>query len=184
MAERVFTVVHDEGLYQGTGIVSRWFHRIGEASYANIKQAAPVRTGALRAGITLDFNRDGVRILSADVSSTAPHTGYVVRGTAGDGAGLIMSTRAWANKATVGRLRRALESGSATTIPAALAGDLPIGLWMKLSDARDGLHLVVHGQRHNNFLVKGYNVTARTHRSLKPLSELSGREGFAHFIGF
>jgi hypothetical protein len=45
---------------------------------------------------------------------------------------------------------------------------------MKLSDSRDGIHLIVHGQKRNNFMVKGYNATARTHRSLKPISEVTG----------
>jgi hypothetical protein len=39
---------------------------------------------------------------------------------------------------------------------------------MKLSDARDGVHLTVHGQRANNFMAKGYDQTARTHPSLRP----------------
>jgi hypothetical protein len=159
MPTDVHVVVVDEGLYQGNGVVARWMRGIGHQLYANIVLVTPERTGRLRAGLRRTDQRLGVRILSTAVESTAAHTGYVIHGTAQNGVGLIYSTRGWRNRATVGRIR----SGQ-------FVSDLPRGLWMVLSDARGGRHLVVHGQRQNNFLAKGYNNTAKTHRALKPIS--------------
>jgi hypothetical protein len=170
-----FVIVHDEGLYQGAGLVSRWFHTIGGETYANVKAAAPVRSGRLKAGVTLNFTRAGRRILSADVASTAPHTGYVIHGTAANGTGYIFSTLGWRRRQTVFRIREALFTGGGRgAVREAIGRGGSEGLWMKLSDSRDGIHLIVHGQKRNNFMVKGYNATARTHRSLKPISEVTG----------
>lgn len=155
----IHVIVVDEGLYVGNGAVARWMRGIGTQLFANVLAVTPQRTGRLRAGLRRTDERLGVRILSTAVESTAPHTGYVIGGTAANGLGLIYSTRGWRNRATVGRIR----AGQFVT-------DLPRGLWMNLSDARGGRHLVVHGQRANNFLAKGYNNTARTHRSLHPIT--------------
>lgn len=152
-------IVVDDGLYVGNGLVARWLRGIGHQLYASVIARAPERTGQLRAGIRLDHQREGRRIISATVESTAPHTKYVIHGTAANGLGYIYTTRGRANLPTVGRML----SGEFVVDP-------PTGLWLILSDARGGRYLRVHGQRANNFLAKGYNDTARTHRSLKPIS--------------
>lgn len=150
-------IVVDEGLYQGSGLVHRWLARIGVQLETNIIRAAPERTGELKAGIRRSEARDSLRIISTSVESTAPHTRYVLGGTAGNGLGYIYTTRGRANIATVGKMLNGV-----------FVPDPPIGLWLVLSDARGGRHLRVHGQRKNNFMAKGYDVTARTHRSLRP----------------
>lgn len=152
--ERV--IVIDEGLYQGTGLVHRWLARIGVSMYHNTLQAAPERSGELKAGIHLSQAREGRRIISVAVESTAPHTMYVIGGTAGNGLGFIYTTRGRANPGTVGRMLNGV-----------FVKDAPRGLWLVLSDARGGRHLRVHGQRKNNFLAKGYDATARVHQSLR-----------------
>lgn len=150
-------VVVDEGLYVGRGLVNRWFKTIGVSLYANILEAAPERSGELKAGIVQDYGRAGLRILNTTVASTAPHTKYVIGGTAGNGLGYIYTKRGFANIATVGRM-----------LNGEFVKDPPVGLWLHLSDARGGRYLRVRGQRKNNFLAKGYDATARRHRSLRP----------------
>lgn len=152
-------IVVDDRLYVGNGVVARWLRGIGTELYAHVLARTPERTGALRAGIRLDHQRLGRKIISATVESTAPHTTYVIHGTVGNGVGYIYTTRGRANPTTVGRML----SGEFVVDP-------PTGLWLVLSDARGGRYLRVHGQRQNNFLAKGYNDTARTHRSLHPIS--------------
>jgi len=153
--ERV--VVIDEGLYVGNGLVHRWMIGVGNRLYQNTVHNAPERTGALKAGITLDFDQDApsLRVLDAVVSSTAPHTPYVIHGTAGGGTGYIYR-----------------HPGFESAVKSRLVGNVGIdttGMWMRLSDSRNGLHLRVRGQRPNNFMLAGYNATARTHRALHPM---------------
>ena len=158
MADVVKVIVIDEGLYVGNGLVNRWLKGIGYSMYGHVFERAPTWSGQLKAGIRLDFGRDGLRILNAVVESTAPHTQYVIGGTVGNGVGYIYSHRGFANRATVGRM-----------LSGEFVKDPPVGLWLILSDARGGRHLRVHGQRANNFLAKGYNDTAKTHRALRPI---------------
>lgn len=161
MSTEVFLVVTDEGLYVGNGLVHRWLLGVGNRMYQNIVHAAPERSGELKEGIELDFTQGpSLRILEAVVASTAPHTKYVIEGTAEQGQGYIYSTQGWKNQGLISR---------------ALGGEfvhqdeLGAGLYMHLSDARGGRYLKVHGQRANNFLAEGYNATARTHRALNPI---------------
>lgn len=165
MAE-VFVVVTDEGLYIGNGLVNRWFKRMNNSLYHNIVRHAPIRSGELKAGIELDYNQDPIslRILSGEVVSTAPHTKYVIEGTAGQGADYIYSRGGWASHDRVERLIAQRARG----IP--FMGAATKGLWLGMNRAYPGKpQLRVHGQRANNFLLEGYNATARTHRSLHPI---------------
>lgn len=160
MAEAlVHVVVLDEGLYTGTGLVHRWLLNVGNRLYQNIILYAPERSGELRAGIGLDFTQGpNLRILESTVESTAPHTKYVIEGTADQGLGYIYTTEGAGNLSLIARM----EGGE-------FIEDLPDGMFLVLSDERGGRHLKVHGQSANNFLLKGYDRTARTHRSLKPI---------------
>jgi hypothetical protein len=162
-------VVVDQHLYTGTGLVHRWLSRVGNNLYHNIVAEAPIREGTLKAGIEQDFvqHEGTLRILSTSVASTAPHTKYVIEGTAGNGTGYIYSDGGWANRGLVDRLagmrrdvlfRTAREQGIDTT-----------GMWMAIDDGGPRFHLRVHGQRANNFMLAGYNRTARTHRALHPI---------------
>lgn len=155
----VHLIVLDEGLYVGNGLVKRWLTRVGNRLYQNVVMAAPERTGELKAGIELDFGQGpSLRVLDAVVASTAPHTRYVIEGTAAQGAGWIYSTGGMANQPVVASM---------------LAGNIveqdTSGLWLVIRDGGPKFHLRVHGQRANNFLAAGYNKTARTHRSLHPI---------------
>lgn len=160
MAVEVITIVHDEGLYVGGGMVDRWFKRMGNNLWHKVVAAAPQRTGELKSMIDLDFNRFGLRIINCQVSSNAPHTQYVIGGTADNGAGYIYSNEGWHNRFLVDRI----VAGHGAR------GEDTKGLWMTLNDRRQPNRLLrVHGQRANNFLLTGYNATARTHAALHPI---------------
>lgn len=152
----VHVVVTDEGLYTGTGLVHRWLGGLTGALYRNIFIAAPVRTGELRGGLEFNLAREGLRVISGYVQSTAPHTGFVIHGTAQNGVGWIYRSPAFI-----------------PVIDAYLDGLVPVaatkGMWMKLSDAADGIHPRVHGQAANNFMLEGYNRLARRSRALHPI---------------
>jgi hypothetical protein len=157
----VHVVVTDEGMYTGTGLVHRWLIGVGNRLYQNTVAAAPERSGQLKAGIDLDFTQGPtLRVLEAVVMSTAEHTGYVIHGTGKPGKG------------RAGWIYRSSDPADMARANARLAGDRGVdteGLWMRLSDARDGNHLRVHGQEPNNFMLAGFNRTARTHRALHPI---------------
>lgn len=160
MPGNVELVVLDEGMYVGNGVVHRWVIRVGNRLYQNTVIAAPERTGELKSMIDLDFEQGPtLRVLSATVSSNAPHTKYVIHGTAEQGAGYIYSDGAAANLGLVERMLAGERVEEDTT-----------GLWLGMHNERPGKpQLRVHGQRANNFLAEGYNKTARTHRSLHPI---------------
>lgn len=154
-------VVIDQHLYVGGGLVHRWFSRVGNNMYSNIVGAAPIREGTLKAGITPAHiqHEATLRVLGFKIESTAPHTQYVLGGTANNGEGYIYSTKGAANPEIVERM---------------LAGERVSeeeneGMWMTIEDGGPKFHLRVHGQKANNFMLEGYNRTARTHRSLHPI---------------
>lgn len=157
--ERV--VVIDEHLYVGNGLVHRWFARVGNNMYHNIVAAAPIREGTLKAGITpAHIQHEGtLRILGFTIESTAPHTRFVIDGTANEGAGYIYSTKGARNP----EIRERIASGQRVTKAENK------GMWMVIDDGGPRFHLQVRGQKPNNFMLTGYNRTARTHRSLHPI---------------
>lgn len=162
MAERVVrVVVVDEGLYVGTGEVHRWLARLGNNLYHNIVAEAPERTGELKAGIIPAFvqHEGSLRILSAKVVSTAPHTRYVIEGTAFNGEGYIYSHKGSRNPEIIARI----EGGER------VSAEENRGMWMTITDGGPRYHLKVHGQKANNFMLKGYDRTARTHPALHPI---------------
>lgn len=159
----VFVVVTDEGLYTGTGMVHRWLRGVTNTLYHSIVAEAPERSGELKAGITPGFiqHEGSLRILSGTVESTAPHTLFVIRGTAGQGEGYIYRNDAARTSPLV---RRYLNGGR-------VQGEQLRGMWMRFSNPYPPrtLALRVKGQRPNNFMLKGYNRTARRHRALHPI---------------
>lgn len=166
MPVTTFVVVTDHHLYVGSGLVSRWFKRMNNNLWHNIVAAAPIRSGTLKAGIDLDYTQDAsLRILGGVVASTAPHTQYVIEGTAEGGAGYIYSAQGWANRSRVERL---IYQRDVLGVP--FEGRATRGLWLGMNNPYPGKpQLRVHGQRPNNFLLTGYNRTARTHPALHPI---------------
>lgn len=154
-------VVLDKGLYIGHGLVNRWFSRIGNSMYHNIVAAAPIREGTLKEGIVGGHvqHEPSLRILGFTVESTAPHTRYVIDGTAFNGAGYIYSSKGAANPEIIAEM----EAGER------VSEEENQGMWMVIRDGGPKFHLKVHGQRANNFMKTGYDRTARTHPSLHPI---------------
>lgn len=156
-------VLYDEKLYSRGHLVDRWFrlmtHRFGE----NARESAPVRTGALARGISTDVhNSVATRLLTAHITSNAPYSIYVIRGTHGP----IMADRAWARPELHGQvmLWRDTPRGR-RLVPIRLKGH-----WMKLKawgEWPSSFQWQVRGQEANNFLAKAWAKTARKHSCLR-----------------
>lgn len=154
-------VIVDQKLYTGTGLVGRWMQGVGNTLWHQTVAAAPQRSGELKTGIGLDFDYDSAgRRVSAEVTSSAPHTMYVLFGTEGIG-GYIYSQGGKSNIATIERMLSGQPAGGDTR-----------GMWLAFTRPYPGkrLHLRVRGQRANNFMLAGYNATARRHRALHPMA--------------
>lgn len=169
-AELVFVRVHDRGLFVTGGMVQRWHAGIVASVHGHvIEEVAKItRSGQLMGGIGADTSGAGTHFLTGTVSSSAPHTRYVLFGTAHQGQRYIYSNGGFANKAIVDQMARGKF----------YPGELTQGWWLKIDEGpsrRTGAYhrgpiLRVHGQKANNFLLKGYNATARTHRSLHAIT--------------
>lgn len=156
-----YVVVVDEGLYVGTGLVHRWLKRVSNTMWHNIVTEAPERSGELKAGIIEDViqHAGSLRILNFEIESTAPHTRYVIDGTAFNGAGYITTSKAAANPEILAEMLSGVRVDEEENA----------GMWMVISDGGPKFHLIVHGQEANNFMLAGYNRTSRTHSSLRPI---------------
>jgi len=149
-------VIYDSVLYGRTGQIRRWAERIERRFTLNAIQAAPMRSGELRAGIYGYVNRVGVRRLETIIASTAEHTMYVLKGTTGP----IMSDELWAQGGIEGAI-------------AALPEGESIRGWMRLRPgAGYGVlyRLEVSGQSPQNFFAEAARATARRHSSLRGFS--------------
>lgn len=180
------TIMYDQKMYLGTGLVGRWMRGITRETEVAVKAHAPPNrsmakhrprpgTGQLMASIySANSSTPSLRIARGEVGVgpvadelTEDYAKFVLGGTAGQGTQYIYSHEGWANKGLVdymfsGTRRAALlkkESGGSGFFMGVRAG----------AGYKPGPRLRVHGQRANNFLQDGYNVVARTHRSLKPM---------------
>lgn len=178
------TVVFDERMYSGRGVVNVWLRRLTAAFVVHAKTAAPVNKrpntghgapGALMRSIEGDVSRIGVRQLTGNVSVNVPYALFVLRGT----RGTIYSRKGF--RFATGADRRL--TGPFKIIERKTKGPMERGkkgYFMRLP-INPGLgrskiyHFRVRGQEANNFLIDAFNATARTHRSLHPM--VTGIEG-------
>lgn len=148
-------VIYDSVLFNRTGQVRRWADALERRFTFNAQQAAPVRSGELRAGIFGEVIRIGPRHLQTSIASTAPHSMYVLRGTEGP----IFSDLAWANGGS-------LVEGERDE----LTGIYIQHGYMKLR-AGNGYgslyRLSVSGQESQNFFQTAARQTAARHPSLR-----------------
>lgn len=163
-AEVVAVVVFDSILYNRTGTIGRWAERTERRFTLNAKKYAPERSGELRAGIDGRINRVGKRQLITTISSHAPHSLYVLKGTTGP----IMSRRMWGFQARTGlRLPRGGRMGNGAPDMRFLKAN---GYLLKVR-AGNGYSqhyaLSVDGQTANNFFNEAAEATARTNSSLR-----------------
>jgi hypothetical protein len=168
-AEITGVVVTDSKLFNRTGAVGSWATKVEAAFTAHAIAEAPIGTdtgrvnksranaawpvGSLKANIHGDVDRVAVRQLVTTISSDAPYSLYVIKGT---GDIYSKSARGAAGSGQGGQfLPLDFEAGQGMYIPANPG-------WGKSKIRRK-----VSGQRANNFLARAFDATARTHSSLR-----------------
>lgn len=164
-AELESIVIFDSKMYVGNGTVRRWMDGLTLKFGVNARRYAPIQTGELRAGIDTEVRLTAPKFLEGRISSTAPYSLYVIRGTSGP----IMSNRLWnAHRAKPDvplhllAYNRSKKTGR---------GGPKRGMVMTFIGKTGVVHaLEVRGQASNNFLLEAWNATARTHRSIRPVS--------------
>ena len=172
----VAVVMYDERMYGGTGLVRRrWADSIEHNFVMWAKEEAPERSGELRAGIVGAVARTGPRQLNIFITSTAPHTKYVLKGTTGP----IMSNRLWAF-----RNRTGLDLPRGGRFPIRqngfITGFVPnmdflnanyytmrLRAWPEGGYPHETRALEVSGQEANNFMGRAAAHVARRHSSLR-----------------
>jgi len=168
-------VIYDSRLFNRTGAVGLWARRVERGFTMRAKEEAPVRSGELMRGISGETTRVGVRHYTMSVSSAAPHTMYVLRGTTGP----IMARRWWGftqryphligprgtwsmtPRGPVMNLRALYERGYAMRLR-------PGGGFPQM------YRLEVRGQSANNFMRRAAVRTARRHPSLRGTDPIFG----------
>lgn len=158
-------VIFDQGMYHGNGLVRKWMDQVTLSFEGHAKIKAPVHTGQLKAGIHASVAQVGPRQIEGIIESSAPHTMYVLRGTTGP----IMANRAWNTIGATGLSFNQIaytnkrgKDGTVTAIPRR-------GMFLKFEgyDGRSHFAGSVSGQDANNFLLKAWNATARSHRAIR-----------------
>lgn len=168
-AEIVGIVVTDTKLFNRTGDVGRWAARVETAFTLHAIEEAPSGestnrvhksranaawpVGSLKANIHGDVARVGLRQLQTTISSDAPYSLYVLRGT-----GMIFSKSARVPKGEPGAGQFAELEGGGMYIPSNPG-------W-----GRSRIRQRVRGQKPNDFLGRAFDATARTHSSLRGFS--------------
>jgi len=153
-------VIASGSMYRGKGIVIRWVGRVTRSFGRSARELAPVRSGELKRGIFVGTPRNaGAKRVQGTISSHAPHTFYVLRGTNTP----IMSTAAWA-AGGVGQIEYLYETKNGRTYAKPVPG-------MMMAVGRRPHPPVtpkmwVRGQQANNFLEKAWVVTAGKHPGL------------------
>lgn len=167
-------VVFDERLYHGNGDVFKWCALITTHFTNHARRYAPVRSGELMEGISGDTKQVGIRQVQGTITSTAPHTMYVLRGTQTP----IRTTRGHANpEGGFVTLWGSINPQTGRFTTRYIRGQrrfqkrIPVsGYWLNV---REGggyprkLLLWVHGQEANNFLARAWRATARNHRAIR-----------------
>lgn len=157
--EVVKVTVNSGALFRGKGDVKRWMGGIQREMTGHSKRFAPVRSGALRAGVRGTVATTGPRRVQGSTWSYAPHTRYVVYGTGSP----IKSNIGWAH---------GTGQGKSWIFVTGRYGPMPRGVkfhYMKLRPGNGFPTLYrdqVKGQRSNNFFFRAYVATRLNHRSL------------------
>lgn len=181
-------VIFDEHLYRPTGMVGKWMTKITTRFTAEAVKAAPKDTGYLAAGISGDVNQIGPKLVQGLISSDAPYTMFVIRGTGfpvKGHEGRIYTTKGFrtrniedayvqlwgvSNRATGKFSRKGRGDGT-------FAGRRKQhfvrkkGYWLRLPfTSRSGKPLLlfsVRGQEPNNFLYRAWRITGHTHSAIR-----------------
>jgi len=180
-------VIFDENLYRPTGLVGKWMTKVTTRFVAEAMAAAPVDTGELVAGISGDTNRLGPRQIQGTISSSAPHTMWVIRGTGfpvKGSEGRIYTTKGfvtrdkadayvslWGHTPRGGkftRYGRGDKTGPGRRMKTQVRKK---GYWLRLPfPSRSGgpvFAFSVAGQEPNNFLFEAWKRTGYTHSAIR-----------------
>jgi hypothetical protein len=181
-------VIFDELLYRPTHLVHHWMTKVTMRFEAEAINAAPVDTGVLVAGISGSVKTLGPRLLQGTISSEAPYTMYVIRGTGfpvKGHEGRIYTTKGfitrnpddayvmlWGtqSRANGGKFNR---KGRGDGTYAGRRRQIQVrkrGYWLKLpfgTAQKPMLKFSVRGQEPNNFLFTAWNRTAYTHSAIR-----------------
>lgn len=151
-------VIFDERLYAPGHLVHRWMSGLVRTFGNHARFEAPIRSGQLKAGIRTGTHRTGKRTVEGYIESSAPHSLYVIKGTAFQGRRYIYSRIGWLHKAEIDAIvaRRATGPGKDHS-----------GWYMILPPPGRRFHLRVHGQRKNDFLTRAWIKTGRRHSSIR-----------------
>lgn len=164
-------VMYSSVLYRRTGLVGRWAYSVARHFTLNAKIAAPKRSGELAAGIVSEVELSAaMHTAEMAISSTAPHTMYVLKGTTGP----IMSKRLWGfwsrgGGQNYGRWPRGMNNAGR---PDLITGNR-MGYVMRLRPGKGHgalLKATVSGQEANNFFGTAADMTAMQHTSLRGFS--------------
>lgn len=165
-------VIVDDGMYQGRGIVINWVRRVTNSFARSARELAPMRSGRLRAGIHQGTPRNPLRkVVQGTISSHAPHTMYVLRGTTGP----IMSDALWAlggvvpHRAEQPRVMRRPGRGGKPHLVRTSPPGLKMAVGRNLYPPETPM-FVVRGQAANNFMLKAWVVTGTKHSAIAGVS--------------
>lgn len=185
-------VIFDEHLYRPTGLVGFWMNKVTTRFGVEARAHAPVDTGELVAGISTASRQIGVRLVQGTITSNAPHTMWVIRGTGfpvKGHEGRIYTTKGFVTRDIMDayvslwgvqrrgekftRKGRGDRSGPGRRQQHLVRKK---GYWLRLPfPSRGGgpiMTFSVRGQEPNNFLYAAWRATARTHSAI-------GRRGAA-----
>lgn len=160
MPEEIFTVhVNSDDLYKTGHMVNRWFRRLAGRLEDDVRAAAPMRSGDLKAGIRGRVDADpSQHHMTLNLEFNAPYSLYVLRGTTGP----IFTKKGWETGIGNGK--------SFILVPGKygfMQQNQP-GYWMRFGGW--GYPWVwkdaVAGQKQNNFLLTGWRKTASHHRAM------------------
>lgn len=172
--------VDSRDLYKTGHMANRWFRSLMGQLHTNVVNAAPVRSGDLVDGIGEDVVAHAEQhYLDGYLWSEAPHTMYVLRGTTGP----IMARRLWEAggdpEAAFVTLWGSIDPKTGKFTRKRIQGAKreqrsfgKKGFWMGVRPSPHSRYskktprLFVRGQESNNFFLEGWEVTARTRRSM------------------
>lgn len=189
MAAITSVVVFDENLYRPTHLVHFWMTKVTTRFTSEAIAAAPIDTGELKSGIHGATRQIGPRQVQGLISSDAPHTMWVIRGTGfpvKGHEGRIYTTKGfrtrnpddayvelWGVMKTPAKFSRKGKDFRGTGYHGRRQKYLvrKRGYWLKLPfTARNGgpvFSFSVSGQEPNNFMFKAWNRTAHTHSAIR-----------------
>jgi len=179
-------VMFDERLYRPTHLVHHWMTKVTMRFESEAVIAAPKDTGFLAAGISGSVKQLGPRMLNGTISSEAPYTMYVIRGTGfpvKGHEGRIYTTKGfytrniddafvelWGTVSKAGKFNRKGKGDGTYSGRRKKVQVRKKGYWLHLPFGTAGkpmLKFSVRGQEPNNFLFTAWNRTAYTHSAIR-----------------